>query len=183
MTSGFKLTYCPAFVSSRLSTNRPTVLSYVPNSSDCRSTSRADRLPVRSCSTGDHGIKVCHLPNLSCTSCTDREPRFPSRDSARNNLFSGYDARKASSRPTSTSPAPGANGGRPSYSHAYNNAASNSHPPSGRTSSEQLGGQPQYNQAMLEQLESQNDGGLSEMSKKVSMLKDVSHLTNQKPLC
>lgn len=36
---------------------------------------------------------------------------------------------------------------------------------------------------MLEQLESQNDGGLSEMSKKVSMLKDVSHLTNQKPLC
>ena len=130
-------------------------------------------------------------------------PRFHQRD-ARNALFSSYDqARSRPSSAASGSPAPprsssrnapyasspyGVNGSDPSSTY-------NAYPPSGGgfsaypgNSSEAVGRsngdggfrsatpdkKGQYSDAVLSELESQNDDQASEMSKKVKMLKDVS---------
>jgi hypothetical protein len=107
-------------------------------------------------------------------------PRFHQRDTNRSSLFSGYDQR---SRPTSTSPNPytASNGySIPSSSSnntfaAYPGGSSTERANSGasfRTATPDKRGA--YSDAVLSELESQNDEQVSEMSKKVGMLKDVS---------
>ena len=110
--------------------------------------------------------------------------RFHQRDTNRSSLFSGYDQR---SRPTSTSPNPytASNGySIPSSSSSNNNtfAAYPGHSTeransgaSFRTATPDKRGA--YSDAVLSELESQNDEQVSEMSKKVGMLKDVSSYT------
>ncbi|OJD31529.1 snare complex subunit [Diplodia corticola] len=101
---------------------------------------------------------------------------------ARSQLFSPYDQRKASpsphSRPASRSPAgagygfPAASSAGPAFS-AYP-GGSNSNPPSQssyRSATPNTRGQ--YSDAVLSELESQNDEELSGMSAKVRMLKDI----------
>ncbi|KAH0292805.1 hypothetical protein M436DRAFT_78399 [Aureobasidium namibiae CBS 147.97] len=105
--------------------------------------------------------------------------RFHQRDTNRSSLFSGYDQR---SRPTSTSPNPytASNGySIPSSSSSNNTFAaypgnSTERANSGasfRTATPDKRGA--YSDAVLSELESQNDEQVSEMSKKVGMLKDL----------
>ncbi|GAB7357399.1 hypothetical protein MBLNU459_g8335t1, partial [Dothideomycetes sp. NU459] len=122
------------------------------------------------------------------------------RDSARSSLFSGYD-QQSRSRPTSASPAPGSRAsagggggvGGGGYGYGYNaggggdgpSSAFSAYPGSGgggglgadhgasgtfRTATPNNKGQ--YSDAVLSELESQNDDQVSEMSRKVAMLKD-----------
>ncbi|KAF2221407.1 hypothetical protein BDZ85DRAFT_239717 [Elsinoe ampelina] len=106
--------------------------------------------------------------------------RFPQRD-ARSSLFSSYDPSR--SRPNSASPAP----------RSYAPSTPNSYAPSGPGSfsaypSSHAGPAPDrprsalslskksddpYATSVLDSLESQNDGQVSEMSKRVAMLKDI----------
>ncbi|KAG9949973.1 putative BET1 v-SNARE, partial [Aureobasidium melanogenum] len=108
--------------------------------------------------------------------------RFHQRDTNRSSLFSGYDQR--SSRPTSTSPNPYAasNGYNIPSSSSSNNTFSaypgsnpaierNSSGASFRTATPDKRGA--FSDAVLSELESQNDEQVSEMSKKVGMLKDL----------
>ncbi|PSK57864.1 Protein transport protein bet1 [Elsinoe australis] len=103
--------------------------------------------------------------------------RFQQRD-ARSSLFSSYD--QSRSRPSSASPASrtyGGPGGGSSYAptgafSAYpSNSAATSAPERSRSavSFEKKG----YNAAVLDELESQNDSQVSEMGKRVAMLKDI----------
>jgi len=111
---------------------------------------------------------------------TNGSRRFHQRDTNRSSLFSGYDQR---SRPTSTSPNPytASNGYNiPSSSSnntfaAYPGNSGTERANSGasfRTATPDKRGA--YSDAVLSELESQNDEQVSEMSKKVGMLKDVS---------
>ncbi|THZ58094.1 putative BET1 v-SNARE [Aureobasidium pullulans] len=107
---------------------------------------------------------------------------FHQRDNNRSSLFSGYDQR---SRPTSTSPNPytASNG----YSiPSSSNSTFAAYPGNGGIGTERAGSgasfrsatpdkRVAYSDAVLSELESQNDEQVSEMSKKVGMLKDVSN--------
>lgn len=117
------------------------------------------------------------LPHPIVFPPTNGPPRFHQRDTNRSSLFSGYDQR---SRPTSTSPNPytASNGySIPSSSNTFgaypgsNTERANSGA-SFRTATPDRRGA--YSDAVLSELESQNDEQVSEMSKKVGMLKDVS---------
>jgi blocked-early-in-transport protein 1 len=114
------------------------------------------------------------------------------RDTARSSLFSGYDQRSTNasnpqrSRPTSTSTSPNpytasygyndpgsSNNNNNTFSaypsHNTNTGASQNF----RTATPDRRGN-MYSDSVLSELESQNDDQVSEMSKKVGMLKDVS---------
>lgn len=104
-------------------------------------------------------------------------PRFHQRDTNRSSLFSGYDQR---SRPTSTSPNPYTASNGYSIPSSSNTFAAY---PGGSTERANSGAsfrtatpdkRGAYSDAVLSELESQNDEQVSEMSKKVGMLKDVS---------
>jgi hypothetical protein len=128
-----------------------------------------------------YGLQVQLAPTFNnLPSKANGTPRFHQRDTNRSSLFSGYDQR---SRPTSTSPNPytASNGySIPSSSSnntfaAYPGGSSTERANSGasfRTATPDRRGA--YSDAVLSELESQNDEQVSEMSKKVGMLKDVS---------
>ncbi|THX21373.1 putative BET1 v-SNARE [Aureobasidium pullulans] len=111
---------------------------------------------------------------------TNSPTRFHQRDNNRSSLFSGYDQR---SRPTSTSPNPytASNG----YSiPSSSNSTFAAYPGNGGIGTERAGSgasfrsatpdkRGAYSDAVLSELESQNDEQVSEMSKKVGMLKDL----------
>jgi hypothetical protein len=121
--------------------------------------------------------RYCPLPHPATTLKTNGQPRFHQRDTNRSSLFSGYDQR---SRPTSTSPNPytASNGySIPSSSNntfgAYpGSSTERANSATFRTATPDKRGA--YSDAVLSELESQNDEQVSEMSKKVGMLKDVS---------
>ncbi|KAI5195173.1 putative BET1 v-SNARE [Aureobasidium subglaciale] len=110
--------------------------------------------------------------------------RFHQRDTNRSSLFSGYDQR---SRPTSTSPNPytASNGYNiPSSSNNNNTFAAYPGNNAGALGTERTSSgasfrsatpdkRGAYSDAVLSELESQNDEQVSEMSKKVGMLKDL----------
>ncbi|KAI4844320.1 putative BET1 v-SNARE [Aureobasidium sp. EXF-8845] len=108
--------------------------------------------------------------------------RFHQRDTNRSSLFSGYDQR---SRPTSTSPNPyTASNGYSIPSSSSNNTFAAYPGGSNSTERDYAGGAASfrtatpdkrgaYSDAVLSELESQNDEQVSEMSKKVGMLKDL----------
>ena len=119
---------------------------------------------------------LSYANNLS--SSPNALPRFHQRDTNRSSLFSGYDQR---SRPTSTSPNPytASNG----YSIPSSSNSTFAAYPGGSTERANSGAsfrtatpdkRGAYSDAVLSELESQNDEQVSEMSKKVGMLKDVS---------
>lgn len=119
--------------------------------------------------------------------------RFNQRDGNRSSLFSGYD-QQTRSRPSSVSPAPPRSYNSPSNSsYGYNadaggpsNNAFSAYPSSNggfggsgtglgdgfRSATPNPKGQ--YSDAVLSELESQNDEQVSVLSGKVAMLKDVS---------
>ncbi|KAI4756498.1 putative BET1 v-SNARE [Aureobasidium sp. EXF-3400] len=103
--------------------------------------------------------------------------RFHQRDTNRSSLFSGYDQR---SRPTSTSPNPYTASNGYSIPSSSSNNTFGAYPGSSteransatfRTATPDKRGA--YSDAVLSELESQNDEQVSEMSKKVGMLKDL----------
>ncbi|KAF4554039.1 putative protein transport protein 1 [Elsinoe fawcettii] len=103
--------------------------------------------------------------------------RFPQRD-ARSSLFSNYD--QSRSRPSSASPAPRSYApSGPSYApsgafaaYPNNNNNTSSAPPE-RSRSALSFEKKGYNTAVLDELESQNDTQVTEMGKRVAMLKDI----------
>jgi blocked-early-in-transport protein 1 len=133
-----------------------------------------------------NGIQVsAHTHTQQAQLRANNRPRFHQRDTNRSSLFSGYDQR---SRPTSTSPNPyTASNGYSIPSSSSNNTFA-AYPGGGSSSTERdyaAGGAASfrtatpdkrgaYSDAVLSELESQNDEQVSEMSKKVGMLKDVS---------
>ncbi|KAG9579723.1 putative BET1 v-SNARE, partial [Aureobasidium melanogenum] len=105
--------------------------------------------------------------------------RFHQRDTNRSSLFSGYDQR---SRPTSTSPNPYAASNGYSIPSSSNNTfsaypGSNANTERGSSGASFRTATPDKrgasSDAVLSELESQNDEQVSEMSKKVGMLKDL----------
>ncbi|KAF2154904.1 hypothetical protein K461DRAFT_291808 [Myriangium duriaei CBS 260.36] len=111
--------------------------------------------------------------------------RFHQRDN-RSSLFSSYDAQSQSrSRPSSAAPAPGLYRPTTPNSYAYNSNPSgpgfSAYPTPGssqtngveRSRSAALYEKKGHNTAVLDELESQNDAQVSEMSKRVTMLKDI----------
>ncbi len=120
--------------------------------------------------------------------------RFHQRDN-RSSLFSSYDAQSQSrSRPSSAAPAAGTFRSTTPNSYGYNNnnnnndssASFSAYPQPGASQPNCGGGggersrsaalyekKGQHNTAVLDELESQNDAQVGEMSKRVAMLKDI----------
>lgn len=147
--------------------------------------------------TRQNGVQVTLSRELSLKQSLTSTARFHQRDT-RSSLFSSYDA-QARPRPSSASPA-GPSSTRAS-SNPYSSYGSNSYggyssdaPPDGHFAaaypgsgggidrSRSAGGfraatpnsKGQYSDSVLAELESQNDDEVSEMSRKVEMLKNVS---------
>jgi hypothetical protein len=121
---------------------------------------------------------TAHSPTQQSSLKTNDPLRFHQRDTNRSSLFSGYDQR---SRPTSTSPNPYTASNGYSIPSSSSNNTFGAYPGSSteransatfRTATPDKRGA--YSDAVLSELESQNDEQVSEMSKKVGMLKDVS---------
>lgn len=114
------------------------------------------------------------------------------RDNARNSLFAGYDA----ARTNSESPGNKGYGYSPAASRPGSNPAFSAYPGSG-SANPYAGGAPdgaaskfrsatpnqrgQYSDAVLNELESQNDSEMEGMSAKVQMLKNVRIFCGQSP--
>lgn len=113
------------------------------------------------------------------------------RDSARNSLFAGYDASTARTQSNSPRPSGGYGYSRePSSSRSSSNPAFGAYPGSGSAATPYGDGaanggasklrsatpnqRGQYSDAVLSELESQNDEQMEGMSAKVKMLKQVS---------
>jgi len=110
--------------------------------------------------------------------------RFNARDPSRSNLFSAYDSQQQSRPPSSNSHAKPHNGyghAAPAFSaypgggggggHSSLEAPRSTSSPSFRSATPNQRGQ--YSDAVLSELESQNDEQLEGMSAKVKMLKEV----------
>ncbi|GAM86080.1 hypothetical protein ANO11243_040900 [Dothideomycetidae sp. 11243] len=104
--------------------------------------------------------------------------RFHQRDTNRSSLFSSYDA-QSRPRPSSAAPAPYrtptpngntyAPSGSPFAAYPHNNNNETDRP---RSTGPDKSVRP-YNTAVLDELESQNDVQVGEMSRRVAMLKDI----------